>query len=188
MVGVYVIINNTTHERYIGCSKNITKRWKQHFQKGYGAMHSPEFQIAIDSLGCKGFSFRVLEECEESELKEREAAWIRELKPEYNTIYEGHSVKEETRIKIRKKLTGQKHSEETKAKRRLAIKKRHETIPQTNEWHKKKVRVEIKEWGREIEFPSVKSVAEFFNVDDSTVTKALKRNGKVRGHRVWYVV
>lgn len=96
----------------------------------------------------------------------------------------GHKVSKATRDKLRAANLGKKQSAETIEKRKASIRKRHETIPQTNAGHRKKIGCE----GFEKEFESVKSCAEHLGVDPSTVTKALKRNGKVKGHKVWYVV
>lgn len=184
MTGIYKITNIKTGMFYIGRSKHIERRWEQHFEKGYGAIHSGKFQHDIDVYGKEGFKFEVLEECDEELLDERERFYISKLKPEYNTVYEGHSVSPETRSKISKSLTGKKQSAETKEKRIKSILKRHKTFPQTNEKHKKKVGCEeISE-----PFGSVKECAEYFGVHPSTVTKALKNNHKVKGHKVWYVV
>ena len=185
MVGVYKITNLITGDCYVGQSKNVEKRWRDHFCKGYGAMHSKLFQDAIDSQGKEGFSFQIIEECDPKDLWERERYWISELKPAYNTVVDGHPVSEETRRKISKSLVGRKPSPEIVEKRRLAILERHKTIPQTNAGHKKKVAVQMEVV---VEFESVKACAEHFGVKPSTVSAALKRGGKVRNKKVWYVV
>ena len=186
MVGIYKIINLKTNECYVGKSKHIEKRWKQHFSKGYGAIHNPKFQEAIEQYGKNGFSFQVVEECAEQVLSERERYWISALKPAYNTVTVGHKVKEETRLKISMSLFGKKPSREIVEKRRKAILERHKTIPQTNAGHKKRVAIQFD--GESREFESVKALAEFLGVKNGTVTKALKRNGTVKGKKVWYVV
>ena len=76
MVGIYKITNLITNDCYVGKSKHIEKRWKEHFCRGYGAIHSKQFQTDIEEYGINGFSFRVIEECEEHELQEREKYWI----------------------------------------------------------------------------------------------------------------
>jgi len=184
MTGIYKITNLNNAKFYIGRSKHIEKRWKQHFDKSYGAEHSVEFQNDIDTYGKDGFAFEVLEECNEELLNEREKQYIAKLKPQYNTIYDGHIVSPETRAKISRKLTGRKMPDEVKAKIAAGILKRHETIPQTNAGHKKKIGCE----GFDEPFESVNACAEFFGLHASTVTKALKKNRKVRGNKVWYVV
>ncbi len=186
MVGIYKITNLKTGEFYIGQSNNIEKRWRDHFCKGYGAMHSARFQEAIDSLGRDGFAFTVIEECDVSDLADRERYWIRELTPAYNTITPGHVVSPETRAKISGALTGKKPSPEIVELRRKAILERHKTIPQTNAGHRKKVGIETAEGV--MEFESVKAAASYLEVRPSTVSAALKRGIRCKKHKVWYVV
>ena len=185
MVGIYKITNLITGESYVGRSVHIEERWKEHFCKGYGARHSARFQEAIDLYGKEGFSFQILEECASEVLSERERYWINTLRPEYNTVTDGHIISPETRAKISASLTGKKQPADVIEKRKASIKELHKTHPQTNEGHRKKVAVQINEI---MEFESVKAMAEYMGVDASTVTSALKRNGKVKGKKVWYVV
>lgn len=185
MIGIYKITNLKTSECYIGASKHIKDRWNEHFCKGYGAKHSQKFQEAIDEFGRAGFDFQVIEECDLSELREREKYWINKLHPEYNTITDCHSVSEETREKIRQSLTGRKQPPDVVARRKSSIHSYREMHPQMNEGHRKKVAVQEE---TVIEFESVKSAAEHLGVDASTMTHALKRGGNVKGKKVWYVV
>lgn len=76
MVGIYKITNLKTGECYIGRSIHVEERWKEHFCKGYGAIHSKRFQDAIDQYGKDGFSFRLIEECDPEVIDERERFWI----------------------------------------------------------------------------------------------------------------
>ena len=186
MVGVYKITNLITGEFYIGRSKHVEERWKEHFCKGYGAMHSRRFQEAIEKYGPEGFSFQVIEECSEEELNEKEKFWINALCPVYNTIYDGHKVSAETRAKISKSLTGLKQSEETKEKRKASIRERHKLIPQTNAWMRKKIGVD--DFGDIKIFESVKAAAGYLAIRPDHLCKCLKRGWRCRGRKVWYVV
>lgn len=185
MVGIYKITNLSTGQCYVGQSIHIEDRWKEHFCKGYGAVHNKEFQDAIDQYGIEGFSFRVLEECEPEALRDRERYWINALNPSYNSVVDGHDVSEETRAKISESLKGKKQPPEVIERRKQAIIARHKIFPQTNEGHRKQVALEEE---TVTVFESVKACAEYLGVDDSTVTKALKRGGKVHKKKVWYVV
>ncbi len=185
MIGVYKITNLDTGDFYIGQSKNINRRWKEHFSRWIASAHSQKFQDDINQYGEAGFSFQVIEECEPEILLERERYWINTLHPSYNTITDGHVVSEETRSKISASLAGKKQSPELVEKRRQAIIERHKTFPQTNSGHYKKVAVEDT---NVIVFESVKACAEYLGVDASTMTHALKRGGNVKGKKVWYVV
>ena len=185
MVGVYKITNLKTGDCYVGQSKHVERRWREHFCKGYGAVHNPRFQADIDKYGADGFSFELIEECGVYYLSEREAFWIGFLKPQYNTVTIGHPVSKVTRQKISRSLTGRKQTPEVIEKRKVALQKYRKQHPQTNAGHMKKVAIEAE---CILEFESVKALAEHFSLSPSTVTHALKRGGKVRGKKVWYVV
>lgn len=185
MVGIYKITNRETGECYIGQSKRIERRVRDHFAK-WIATHSKHFADDIAKYGRSGFDIEVIEECKPDELLDRERYWIGKLSPGYNVIFDGHIVSDETRSKISKTLTGRKRPREIVARQRAAILKRHETIPQTNAGHMKKVAAAVD--GEVITFESVKATAEFFSVDPSTVSSAIKRRIKVRKHAVWFVV
>ena len=179
MVGIYKITNLITNDCYIGQSRNLKKRINNHHQKG---IHSKLFEEHISEYGWGHFQVEILEECKVEDLLEREAYYIDLFHPTYNTIVRGRNVPQETRDKISKTLTGMKQSEETKAKRRESIRKRHETIPQLNLGHRKKCASD------EQVFESVKALAEHYGITPSAATQALKRGNKIRGHKVWYVV
>lgn len=76
--GIYAIKNKTNNKIYIGSSKSVYYRWKQ--------QHKPELiknkhynkylQNAWNKYGEMEFEFKVIEECKESMLDEREGHWI----------------------------------------------------------------------------------------------------------------
>lgn len=74
MIGIYVIRNEITDECYIGQSVNISKRWEAHRAN----MKNKKYALYIDMryYGLQNFSFSVLEECDRSELDEKEDYWI----------------------------------------------------------------------------------------------------------------
>ena len=80
--GIYMIINNLNGKQYVGQSIDIVRRYMQHLQpKSKG---TPEFHKEIQTMGKDNFVCIILEECEKSELNEREEHYIRFFKPEYN--------------------------------------------------------------------------------------------------------
>lgn len=182
MIGIYRITNIKTGDFYIGQSRRIERRMNQHFEKNVAWTHSKRFQEDIEKYGKDSFRFEVLEECEECELVAKEAEYIKKLKPTYNTIFEGHTVSQETRGKISRSLVGRKQSKELVEYRRQKILERHKTIPQLNEGHKKQtVLVSPTETKT---FESVKACAEELGVHPSTITHAIKRGNKVKGYTV----
>lgn len=185
MIGIYKITNLETGDFYIGQSKNTDRRWNDHFSGWIASAHSKKFQQDIDKFGREGFRCEVIQECEETELISLERYWINKLKPTYNTVFDGHPVSEETKTKIRQSLSGRTQPIELVEKRKAALKKRYAVSPKTNEQCRKRVAVQL---DTVMEFESVKSASEYLGVHPSTMTHALKQNGKVKGHKVWYVV
>ena len=75
---IYKITHKSTHQAYIGKTKNFLERWQAHI---YGT-DSP-IQKAIATEKITAFTFEVLEECSEESAKDRETYWI-----EYYHAYE----------------------------------------------------------------------------------------------------
>ncbi len=96
--GIYQISNTTNGKSYIGQSRNIYRRWREHTR----GLDSPnaldmgsyplryaflkyELKQIVDKPGLTGvFDFKIIENCAESELLERERFWINKLDPQYN--------------------------------------------------------------------------------------------------------
>jgi len=75
--GIYAIRNTVTSRRYVGSSKDIELRWKQHLRKLRGGKHAnPILQNAWNKYGEQAFEWLVLEECPEAELCAREQVYL----------------------------------------------------------------------------------------------------------------
>jgi len=98
--GVYKITNVTNGHFYIGSSKNIAARWKQH--KSASAQKSA-ISAAIRKYGVECFSFEVIELCDPVDLPDVELSYIRALDPQYN-------------LKIATETAGFTHNELTRAR------------------------------------------------------------------------
>ena len=85
--GVYKITNTVTGDFYIGSSKDVKQRWAAH-KCPSSLKRFPNNQLYQDmrKYGLDKFVFEVLEEVEESKLKETEQQFIETLKPTYNSI------------------------------------------------------------------------------------------------------
>lgn len=146
MVGIYIITNKIDGKRYIGQSIDIFRRFQEHRCVSHET--NVHLKRALQKYGKENFTYEILEECEESELNEKEIYYIQKLKPEYNVSLGGQngmrkypeSVKEvirqkakeqwdkmpdsEKKQRIKNNLTGRKRgfrqSEDTKEKLRLA--------------------------------------------------------------------
>jgi group I intron endonuclease len=99
IIGIYRITNLNNNKCYIGQSRNVLVRWKQHTQ---GLKHTESvnlslirrafvkygLKIPVSSTGVfNGFRFEIIEECTANALLEREQYHIQLEKPEYNLSF-----------------------------------------------------------------------------------------------------
>jgi len=113
--GIYCISNCITNKKYIGKSKDVYKRWMEHF--GYlrnNKHHSEHLQNSYNKYGFKAFIVGVIEECDFSVLDEREKYYI-DL---YDTYYSGYNC-----TIPNGKNAGHVFTDEDKAKHSIAIRK-----------------------------------------------------------------
>lgn len=77
-MGIYKIENKVNGKVYIGSSKNIENRWKQHRRMlDKKEHHSQHLQSSWDVYGSEDFSFDIIEQVEDSKkLLERESYYI----------------------------------------------------------------------------------------------------------------
>jgi len=84
MVGIYRIKNKVNEKCYYGSSKNIEKRWRTHKNQLRKNAHINTYlQNAWCKYGEENFVFEIIEECDESLLKETEQKYLN-INPEYN--------------------------------------------------------------------------------------------------------
>jgi group I intron endonuclease len=107
MAYIYTITNLENNKIYVGKTSkpNPYDRWKQHLQLGKNknnlsennSAHSMPIIRAICKYGADNFKFRVLEECNDDNVNERETYWIEKLnaygKNGYNITLGGDGVK-----------------------------------------------------------------------------------------------
>ena len=89
---IYKITHKSTHQCYIGQSKDFLHRWKQHISENEN--RSP-IQRALTEEKITNFTFEVIEECEDEKANERETYWI----GHYNAYTEGYNTNNGTKIK-----------------------------------------------------------------------------------------
>lgn len=101
--GIYKITNKINNHSYIGMSNNIERRWKEHIQKSNHPCKPDEFKSALYNAFRKykveNFSFDIIEECAQKDLKEREIFWIQYYntynnREDYNETPGGDSIGE----------------------------------------------------------------------------------------------
>ena len=91
--GVYKITNQINGKFYIGSSKDLSRRKKDHFRLlKKGINHSILLQRAVNKYGIDNFIFEVIVECPEELLFTIEQKLVDELKPEYNIAIENVAV------------------------------------------------------------------------------------------------
>ena len=75
--GIYKITSLQDEKCYVGQAANIAERWRQHTKRGVGAEDWTQNKLypAMYSLGVENFSFEILEECDRSELNDKEKFW-----------------------------------------------------------------------------------------------------------------
>jgi group I intron endonuclease len=77
LIGIYKIVNNVNGKIYVGSSKNIYGRFKEHKWYLDNKRHVNEnLQTAWDKFGEHNFTFEVLEQCEIVDLLIKEDYWI----------------------------------------------------------------------------------------------------------------
>ena len=85
MIGVYQIECLSNNKKYIGVSKDIQRRWRQHRSLLFkGIHHSSDMQKDYNQYGEDSFEFKVIKECEYAEAKYLEEQLIQKNQPEYN--------------------------------------------------------------------------------------------------------
>lgn len=75
--GIYKYQNKINGKVYIGQSLNIENRYKQHLYDAQSrAERGTGVDLAINKYGIDQFDFEIIEQCEPSQLNEREIYWI----------------------------------------------------------------------------------------------------------------
>lgn len=86
--GIYVITNEINGHQYVGLSKDCLRRWNDHYSKSYNSKSKDDLNkalyMAMRKYGRDHFSFKIIEECPEDQLPEREIYWIDKLDTYHN--------------------------------------------------------------------------------------------------------
>lgn len=109
--GIYKITNIVNGRCYVGCSRDVRRRWIEHRTKRKRDHHLT-ISRAFRKYGIDSFKFEMIEECALVALPERERFWISKLKPEYNRCDGGigpigHVQSPETRAMLSEKAKEQ---------------------------------------------------------------------------------
>lgn len=79
LCGIYCIKNLINEKIYIGYSRDILNRWKQHCRKSRRNDSNTYLYNAMNYYGLENFSLQILEICKEGELQKKEKYWIDKL-------------------------------------------------------------------------------------------------------------
>lgn len=93
ITGIYTITNKINNRVYIGSSKDINRRWKQHINDLNKSKHiNQSLQDDWIKYGQNNFDFNVVRQCDESELKYAE---LDEIFSSWDVLYNAPSLKDE---------------------------------------------------------------------------------------------
>jgi group I intron endonuclease len=147
--GIYGIINLLDGKIYIGQSKDLNGRWRQHKSDlKYNRHRNSHLQSAVNIYGIENFHFVILEECTIDRRDERETYWISYYKSMnrdygYNNESGGNANKtfsSDTRLKMSVYAKKRVFSEETRRKIGQASKgKKYCLGRKLSEEHKRKI-------------------------------------------------
>lgn len=129
--GIYAIENLVNGKIYIGQSVDINKRFREHKHHLGSSNHCNRYlQSAWNKYGSANFTFKILEDCSESKLNEKEIFYIlkyRQMTEVYNLCDGGYGIR------------GYTHTKETRAKLSIASKGNasHKGVPHSEKTKKK---------------------------------------------------
>ena len=109
--GIYKILNTQNNKIYIGSSKNILQRWRNHIRELESNSHKNMFlQEDWNKYGSNQFVFEILEECSEEERYIVEQNFLDDLFPYYRSgngynISEKSTQRNETNVRLFKPPT-----------------------------------------------------------------------------------
>lgn len=158
--GIYCIINIITLDCYIGSSKHIYYRLREHLSKlRMNKHHSNHLQNSFNKHKENSFISGIIDICEESLLIEKEEYWIDLVKPTYNKVF--------------KNLTRPacSYNQETKDRISQSVKNAHKKgLLNCN---RKQILVYLNDGSFYKEFNSIKECSEFTKTGLSSIRRCL---------------
>lgn len=99
MESIYLIENKITKEVYVGHSKNVKQRMKDHKCNAYHRNKKSKFYDAVRKYGWDNFEMKILELIKEEDVLLKEKEYIKK----YNSVDNGYNIKECEYSKAREK-------------------------------------------------------------------------------------
>lgn len=220
---IYRWVNNINNKSYVGSAKSLNDRLKIYFSPNTLKKRLERSSSAINSAllkyGYSNFKLEILEYCKPDQLISREQYYIDFLKPEYNicktagsTLGKIHS--ESTKEKIRNstrgknhRLFGKHHTYETRKNIGKALKLLNQITPRIMPKMRFETKLKLSLVSISInvkvfdlkdsfikEFPSINSAAKFFDVSNTTISRAIKKGrsyqnftfkSEIKDNKVW---
>lgn len=157
--GVYKITNKINGKIYIGCSKNMSNRFRSHlYSLSKNKSNCIILQNAVMKYGLVNFIFEILEVC--SNYKEQEIVWQNKLKPQYNIIRE---------TEIRREISEETRKKMSIARKGIPSKLKGTKNPNYKRTKKKKIVFNNKEY-------TIQELADEFNCSVQNIYQRIKRN------------
>ena len=148
--GVYAIVQRSSGHVYVGSSRDVFRRWRDHVRcLSSGRHHSPALLDAWLLDGMEAFWFVVLEQCPLDDLAIREQAWLDSFEHLLNASHtvkphptlvsaakisralRGRTLSDTHREKIRQGLLGHPVSPEARAHMSAALRPKRAILPET---------------------------------------------------------
>jgi group I intron endonuclease len=202
--GIYYFINLLNGHCYIGSSKNISQRMRNHLNRSYLILKKNSnmpFTRSLLKYGSENFCVVIIEYSKLEDLYERETFWILKLKPYYNILTEGGSsnnykhsdytkeiLSNIAKNRILSSTTKVSISESLKGKLNHFYGKKHSYNSLDKIIEKKSLnKIYIYNSFKEllVILPSVKTLAKKINSNSATITKAIRESYLFRGE--WYI-
>ena len=173
--GIYRITNTTNGKFYIGSTKDLSRRKKEHFRLlEKNKSHCLILQRAYNKYGNLSFVFEVLAFCPVKYLFKLEQWFVDNLKPQYNTCLIDVSVP-----------IGYIHTEEDNERKRKEAFRR--LFTNTNFGWKSRIIEKVDDFGQVIkEFKSLKEYAIEHKCSIGNVGMCLKKGNKCKGFNIRY--
>lgn len=171
---IYLITNLINENKYVGQTvMQLNKRWLAHIQESKTYSERPLYR-AINKYGIENFKIKILEECNEDVLSDREMYWIEKL----NTYHNGYNqnINESEQINNISKALKEKVNRGEKWGFML-------TPNEGGKHCKRKIEGINVKTGEIVEFDSITEAAEKVNGKNSNISKALKDGFNAYGYK-----